>query len=316
MIQEISSVAAYLGGAIITIVLPALMMLWLAVGTPASFLEWVVMAFGVATVVLFAYTAGGWDCLGYYLRYALVAAYVIVLFLSAHCAGALPPFDSLGRNGWVGIGLTVVYCTLLAFIHSGHSKRLPGLNMTFPLREGSYYVAQGGNDFIQNVHFPSTSVKYALDIVKLNSFGFRAVGFYPKSVDRYNIFGEAVSSPVAGKIARAVDGFEDLIPPTMDRKNPLGNYLLIKMASENAFLFLAHLKKSSILVHEGEYVEAGQLLARVGNSGNTSEPHLHIHCERDVTDHQPNTGVGVPIFFDGKFLKRNDVVRSRDVHKT
>jgi murein DD-endopeptidase MepM/ murein hydrolase activator NlpD len=48
-------------------------------------------------------------------------------------------------------------------------------------------------------------------------------------------------------------------------------------------------------------VKEGQRIGRVGNSGNTSEPHLHIHAERD--------GAGVPLRFDGRFPVRNDLVR-------
>ena len=252
------------------------------------------------------------DCVGYYLRYALLSAYVAVLFLTSASTGAFPPFNSLGRNGWLGLLLALVHATLLAFVFRGHRRQLVGLSLAFPLRQGRYYVAQGGNDFILNAHFPSASVRYALDIVKLNSFGLRALGFYPRTLDRYYIFGEAVYSPVTGTIVKAVGELPDLVPPMRDQRNPLGNYLLIKIANENTFLFLGHLKRSSMIVHEGQHVEAGELLARVGNSGNTTEPHLHIHCERDVTNQQPNTGVGVPMFFEGRFLKRNDVVRNQD----
>ncbi|TMZ49982.1 M23 family metallopeptidase, partial [Klebsiella pneumoniae] len=52
---------------------------------------------------------------------------------------------------------------------------------------------------------------------------------------------------------------------------------------------------------EGDVVREGQLLGTVGNSGNTSEPHLHIHAEKD--------GEGVPIRFGGRFLVRNNLMR-------
>lgn len=61
------------------------------------------------------------------------------------------------------------------------------------------------------------------------------------------------------------------------------------------------MKKGSIVVAEGEEVKTGQLLGKVGNSGNTSEPHLHIHAEKD--------GKGIPITFNDRFLVRNNLVR-------
>ncbi|MGN7942219.1 M23 family metallopeptidase [Virgibacillus sp. 6R] len=60
------------------------------------------------------------------------------------------------------------------------------------------------------------------------------------------------------------------------------------------------MKKRSILVEAGDAVKRGQPIGLVGNSGNTTEPHLHIHAEKD--------GKGVPIRFDGKFLVRNSLV--------
>lgn len=50
----------------------------------------------------------------------------------------------------------------------------------------------------------------------------------------------------------------------------------------------------------GENLQKGQKIGLVGNSGNTTEPHLHMHAEKD--------GVGVPIQFDGRFLVRNSLV--------
>ncbi|MGE7916039.1 M23 family metallopeptidase [Lysinibacillus xylanilyticus] len=55
------------------------------------------------------------------------------------------------------------------------------------------------------------------------------------------------------------------------------------------------------MVEKGEKVTTGQILGKVGNSGNTSEPHLHIHAEKN--------GKGVPITFNDRFLVRNSLVR-------
>jgi murein DD-endopeptidase MepM/ murein hydrolase activator NlpD len=61
------------------------------------------------------------------------------------------------------------------------------------------------------------------------------------------------------------------------------------------------MQQGSVAVAEGDVVREGQLLGTVGNSGNTSEPHLHIHAEKD--------GEGVPIRFGGRFLVRNNLMR-------
>lgn len=56
---------------------------------------------------------------------------------------------------------------------------------------------------------------------------------------------------------------------------PLGNHLVVELASD-AFLLLAHLRPGSLEVKEGDRVAAGQRLARVGMTGVTYAPHLHL----------------------------------------
>src|SRR5699024_9710483 len=101
----------------------------------------------------------------------------------------------------------------------------------------------------------------------------------------------------------------------MDPDNLLGNYLLLycddisPAYEEGITLLFAHLKKDSLNVQQGEQIKAGQELGRVGNTGNTSEPHLHLHAvEGKITDFEDiaYTGKGVPMTFNGKFFRRND----------
>lgn len=67
---------------------------------------------------------------------------------------------------------------------------------------------------------------------------------------------------------------------------------------------LAHLRPVSLTVSRGDTVRAGQLIGETGNSGNTSEPHLHLHAERD--------GVGLDLRFTGirGRLYRGRVIRT------
>ena len=65
-------------------------------------------------------------------------------------------------------------------------------------------------------------------------------------------------------------------------------------------VMIAHLKQGSITHAVGDVVQSGDYLARSGNSGNSTEPHLHIHAEVD--------GRGVPLIMNGRYLIRNSVV--------
>ena len=72
-------------------------------------------------------------------------------------------------------------------------------------------------------------------------------------------------------------------------------------------VLLAHMKRGSVAVKKGEVVEGGRLLGKVGNSGNTSEPHLHVHAIRTGSG-STLEGEGVPIEFDGRFLIRGSLI--------
>ncbi|MCX7743036.1 MAG: M23 family metallopeptidase [Flavobacteriales bacterium] len=63
------------------------------------------------------------------------------------------------------------------------------------------------------------------------------------------------------------------------------------------------------MVLPNDSVKRGQPVARVGNSGHTSEPHLHIHAISGTDTSKIMNGNGIPICFDNKFLIRNDRIK-------
>jgi len=67
------------------------------------------------------------------------------------------------------------------------------------------------------------------------------------------------------------------------------------------------MKEGSVAVKRSERVGEGQPLGRMGNSGNTSEPHLHVHAVKTGSG-SVLEGEGVPIVFDGRFPVRNGLV--------
>jgi murein DD-endopeptidase MepM/ murein hydrolase activator NlpD len=183
------------------------------------------------------------------------------------------------------------------------------IEVKFPFRGGNYYIAHGGASALINHHWPALTSGYAIDIIKLNRFGFRALGFYPKNLSKYYIFGDTVYSPIDGAVVRAVDGLPDMPPPKSDKENPYGNHLIIKHSKENAYIYLLHLQQNSIHVKVGEIVQTGKPIGKAGNSGSTTEPHLHIHCEIDSDIDSKDGGKRVPLLFSGRFPSRNDLVK-------
>src|SRR5690606_26350449 len=112
-------------------------------------------------------------------------------------------------------------------------------------------------------------------------------------------------SPCRGTVVSAVDGLADLIPPEADPSQPAGNHVVI--ACNGVQVTLAHLQNGSVTVSPGSTVSVGEPVGRVGNSGNTSEPHLHVHAVRVLED--GSVGDGVPVLVDGVFAVRNTTIR-------
>ncbi|MBW8878048.1 MAG: M23 family metallopeptidase [Acidobacteria bacterium] len=90
-------------------------------------------------------------------------------------------------------------------------------------------------------------------------------------------------------------------------KNPkavIGNYVVLRHAG-GEYSQYAHLKQGSVRVKVGDAVTRGQVLGQVGQTGNTTEPHLHFQ----LTDGQdPLYSRGIPIVFKGLAVEGLDLV--------
>lgn len=275
-------------------------------GRERSRFTWLLKALYTGAFVLYLFLAGSWDWFSVYLRWGYLTLFLAAAMLSYRRARGLPFFNQTGwrRLGaaWGELFTLAVFLTFLLLALRGLFYSAEPVRLAAPLRDGWYYVGQGGNSTLLNYHNSHFSQKYALDIVALNTAGFRARGFYPADAGSYVIFGHTVYAPCEGEVHAAVDGLPDLTPPETDRENVAGNHVVI--ACRGAEVVLAHLQNGSLLVQAGESVAEGQPIGRTGNSGNTSEPHLHIHAVREGTGGVLK-GEGIPILINGRFLVRN-----------
>jgi hypothetical protein len=288
------------------LILPVYFIYSLWNGREHSRFHWLLKLLYSGAFLLYILLAGRWDWLSYYLRYLLPLLFVAAAIVSYRRAKTLPFFAHRGSARWQNNGgallSVLVFVSLLVWAVRGFFYADEPVRLTFPLQDGWYYVGQGGNSTLLNYHNSSNAQQYALDLAELNAIGTRAWGIYPTALERYAVFGEIVHSPCDGTIVEAVDGLPDHIPPAADREHLAGNHVVISCEGVN--VLLAHLQNGSVRVEEGEAVATRQMLGRVGNSGNTSEPHLHIHAVRAGSG-DALEGDGVPILFEGRFAVRN-----------
>ncbi|MFG2961116.1 M23 family metallopeptidase [Streptomyces sp. NPDC048291] len=167
-----------------------------------------------------------------------------------------------------------------------HRRRAPlSRPLRFPL-EGAWYVVQGGGPAV-NHHARVPEQRAALDLVALGRYGTRTGP--GRELTAYAAYGQPVRSPCDGRVVSAADGIADQRPGEIRYQPPYGNHVFLDTGRE--IVKLAHLRPGSVTVAEGDTVRAGQPLGEVGNSGNSTEPHLHLHAERD--------GVGLDLAFEG-----------------
>lgn len=159
--------------------------------------------------------------------------------------------------------------------------------------KGEWTVIWGGDTKELNYHVVSVAQKNAFDIVITNDKGlsYKTDG---QTNEDYYAFGKEIIAPCDGEIVLVVDGVKDNKPGELNSIYVPGNTVIIKTA-KNEYLFFAHFKQHSIKVTQGQKVIQGQLLGLCGNSGNSSEPHLHFHIQNVEN---MNVATGVKCYFD------------------
>jgi hypothetical protein len=148
-----------------------------------------------------------------------------------------------------------------------------------PPFRGEWYVLQGGRSALVNHHFPLKSQRHAIDIYIPRRID-RAKGT-PLTLETHPAFGQTLYAPAAGRVAKVVNDRPDMETGKTDLEQIVGNHITIDIG-KGRYVLMAHLMQNSILVKPGDEVWSGQAIARCGNSGNTTEPHLHLQVQSDA----------------------------------
>ena len=173
--------------------------------------------------------------------------------------------------------------------------------------QGEWYVFWGGRTRAENRHRPARDQRFAYDFVVMKDRSTHE-GTGAENEDYY-CFGEPILAPGPG-IVRSVEAeVEDNVPGVMNARQPLGNHVILDHGN-GEFSFLAHLRRGSVQVEVGDEVDTGDVLGECGNSGNSSEPHLHYHLQNTG---KPFKGQGLPAQFEGYLANGEQVSRGEPV---
>lgn len=148
--------------------------------------------------------------------------------------------------------------------------------MILPFK-GEWLIVWGGDTVALNYHQDAPNQRFAFDILKVDAEGKTHKGDGTKNEDYY-AFGQEIIAPANGVVTYVVDGVHDNKPGEMNRMYVAGNLVIIKH-TEGEYSLFAHFKQNSIRVKVGDKVRQGQTLGLCGNSGNSSEAHLHFQVQ-------------------------------------
>ncbi len=328
---------------VLQIALPLVLLGWLALTPAASIVGLGLQILGTALCLAALGLTGLWMFPPWWMAYVwggaglLAAGLALFRHISAHpahpvttrtntCTSTVPVGGlALGAALFFAVlSLTGGYLVTHALAGRAPSSALLAqqVDLAFPLATsgaGTYLVVNGGYDTTINAHLKTLDTtqsafaawrgqSYGVDIVKINALGLRATGVQPAEPQAYLIYGTPVLAPCDGWVVVVVDGLPDMPVPQVDRVHLAGNHVLLRC--ERADVLLGHLKPGSLQVKVGAPVRLGQVVGAVGNSGNTGEPHLHIHAQQPGTAQQPFSGNPLALKLAGRNLSRNDRVNT------
>ncbi len=159
--------------------------------------------------------------------------------------------------------------------------------------EGDWFVCWGGDTPEMNQHHSVPNQRFAFDLLGVDATGATHKGEGVANED-YFAFGRKVLAPADGVIVEVIEGVRDNTPGSMNPYSALGNSVSIQHA-EHEVSVLAHLKRGTVTVKLGDRVKRGSLIGLCGNSGNSSEPHLHFHLQNTPIIQD---GTGIKCFFE------------------
>lgn len=173
---------------------------------------------------------------------------------------------------------------------------------------------------------------FAIDFVPVDrenrSARFSAGSLWrPEAPENFIGFGQPVISPVTGTVVLLDDHAEDHVAYrglssmgyalTQARRAAAGwgtlagNYVVIQESRSGRYVALCHLRWGSVRVRLGQDIQIGAQVAEFGNSGNSTEPHVHVQA---VDSLEFERAVGLPLSFPGGLPRNGQIIDCRPHH--
>jgi hypothetical protein len=206
----------------------------------------------------------------------------------------------------------------------GGVRMLPAVDLKYPF-EGRWLTRNSPSNRVPSHGTTLFATSFAIDFVPVNMAGRTAPITFgsllrPEAVERFPGFGRRILAPVQGVVVgvhhkapdhqsfrglpsvgyaltqrrRAAAGWEALA----------GNHVMIEMA-EGPVVAVCHLERDSVQVQLGQRVRVGEALGRCGNSGNSTEPHVHLQA---IDRLDMRRASAVPITFGGRVPRNGEII--------
>src|SRR5688572_26499797 len=228
----------------------------------------------------------------WYVEPPLMALAVAVVLASALIASRRRRDTPTTRQLAGFLTLALLIGSLVAFrtYPSSHDDRASAVRFRLPL-DGPVTVGWGGPTLAVNYHAMIPDQRWAYDLLITDQGRtFRNDG---TRLEDYYTYGRPVLAPADGVVRAIHDAAADGPIGQWWLLRAAGNHVILEVAPDE-FLFIAHFQPRSIEVAPGDRVRAGQIIGRAGNSGSSSEPHVHLHLQDTPT---PYLGEGIPFYF-------------------
>src|SRR5262245_30668808 len=170
-------------------------------------------------------------------------------------------------------------------------KRTQGFAGRLPF-DGTWYVASEHGYLDPHKRYLAEAFAYDFLQIGPNGKSYQRDG---KSNADYYAYGKKVLAAKDGTVVSVRSDMAENVPgESTNVATPSGNVVIIDHGN-NQFGYYAHLKPFTVAVKPGARVRAGDVLGEVGNSGDSSEPHLHFHVMNNA---DPSVADGIPVVFE------------------